>query len=89
MAQIPLGELQLQLATIQAAITTLVEGKRLSSLRVGSGTFQRLYQFQEINLEHLRELRDELLEAIAVIAPAEVTFKTNMHIPLIVSKEIF
>jgi hypothetical protein len=89
MAQIPLEELELQLATVQAAITALLQGKRLTSLRVGSGTFQRLYTYQEIDLEHLILLRDELLEAIDAQTPDDVVFKKHAHIPMLVSKGIW
>ena len=89
MAQIPLQELKDQLTTVQAAITSLLEGKRLTSLRVGSGTFQRLYTYQEIDLEHLVMLRDELRENIAIQEPDTVTFRTKAHIPMVVGKEVF
>lgn len=89
MANIPLEELELQLATVQAAITALLEGKRLTSLRVGSGSFARLYTFQELDLEHLIALRDELLEAIDAEAPSDITFKTNAHIPMVVGKGVY
>ena len=89
MATIPLEELENQLTTVQAAITALLEGKRLTSLRVGSGSFQRLYTYAELDLEHLIALRDELLEAIDAQLPSEVAFKTNSHIPMLVSKGIF
>jgi len=89
MLSIPLEELEVQLSTVQAAITALLQGKRLTSLRVGSGTFQRLYTYQELDLEHLIDLRDGLLEAIADRYPDEVRFRTHAHIPLLVSKGIF
>lgn len=89
MALIPLDELKLQLTTVQAAIEQITQGKRITRLDVGSGTFKRIYEFQEVDLEHLLALRDELREAIAVQEPEAVTFKTNAHIPMVVGKDIF
>ncbi|MDF1598157.1 MAG: hypothetical protein P1T08_18995, partial [Acidimicrobiia bacterium] len=69
------------------AIEALIAGKRLTELRVGSGSFQRLYTFSDITLEALKEHRDELLGIIAELEPILPRFKSNMTIPLLVSKD--
>lgn len=87
--EITLEEAQAQLLTVQAAIEQLVMGKRITQLKVGSGTFQRLYVYQEINLETLTTLRDELLRKINSLEGKLPTFATNMHIPMVVGKGIY
>jgi len=84
-----LEEALAQLLTVNTAIEALIAGKRLTELRVGSGSFQRLYTFQELDIEALKEHRDELLSIIAELQPSVPKFKTNMTIPLLVSKERF
>ena len=88
MAVMTLAEAESQLTTVQAAIQTLIAGKRLNQLRVGSGTFARLYVFSETTLEELKAHRDELLETINILEEAVPRFKKNMTIPLLVSKEL-
>jgi len=87
--KITLEEAERQLLTVNAAIEALIAGKRLNQLRVGSGTFARLYVFSEITLENLKQHRDELLSVIGGLEDVAPEFTKNMHIPLIVSKEIF
>lgn len=82
-------EAVLQLTTINAAIEALIAGKRLTQLRVGSGSFQRLYVFQEITIDNLKAHRDELLGIIATYETSLPVFKTNMTIPLVVGKDIY
>lgn len=89
MTTLTLDEATAQLATVNAAIEALIQGKRLKELRVGSGSFQRLYTFSEITIESLKEHRDELLAEINALSATTPTFKTNMTIPLIVSKDRF
>lgn len=86
---ITLTEAQSQLASINAAIEQLVQGKRVTQLVVGSGSFRRQYTYQEISLEMLKELRDDLLKTIDVLEPATPNFKSNMTIPMLVGKDIF
>lgn len=86
---IPLEEARAQLITINSAIQQMIDGKRVSELRVGSGGFQRLYRFQEITLDSLKTLQQELLITIDSYAPAVAVFRTNAHIPLVVGKDIY
>ena len=88
MALMSKAEAEAQLITVNTAIENLLSGKNLTQLRIGSGDFARLYTYQEINLETLKEYRAELLQIIADNSPADVTFKTNMHIPMIVRKGV-
>lgn len=84
-----LVELQADLATVNAAIQQIIQGKRVTQLLVGSGTFRRQYTYQEISLDMLKGLRDELLAQINILAPTTPVFKTNMTIPMVVGKDIF
>ena len=86
---LPLEEAQLQLITVNAAIQSLISGKRISELRIGSGDFQRLLRYQEITFEELKTLQQELLITIDSYAPAITTFRTNAHIPMVVGKDIY
>ena len=87
--QLTLAEAEIQLTTVQAAIEALISGKRINQLRVGSGTFSRLYVYSEIMLSELKEHRDELLATINELEDTLPTFKTNSHIPLRVHKDIY
>jgi hypothetical protein len=80
-----LAEAQLQLTQINTAIENLLQGKRITQLRVGSGTFQRLYQYQEISYEALEAKRQELLGYIDSLSETTPTFKTG-SVPLYVRK---
>ena len=86
---IPLAQLKEQLSTVQAAIDSLIAGNRLTSLRVGSGSFARLYTYEEIGLEALMALRDDLLGLISALEPIAPKFKTNATIPLVVGKGVW
>ena len=92
MAKPTLSELQTQLSTVQAAISTLLKGEKITQLRVGSGTFQRLYVYQEISLESLRKLQNDLLRQIDDLEAPDLTadfFGKSMTIPLVVRKEYY
>lgn len=84
-----LEEAKNQLATVQAAIQQLLEGKRLTQLKVGSGNFSRLYEYQELTLENLKNARDELLDVIDTFEGNEPRFKLHSTIPLVVGKDIY
>lgn len=80
-------EVRKELNTVNAAIQELISGKKLKELRVGSGDFARLYQFQEVSLENLRMVRDELVQELAVLEGTdELIFRKNCNIPLVVTK---
>lgn len=89
MATLPLEEAQAQLVTVNAAIQKLINGERIKELRVGSGTFQRLYIYSEVTFDELKVLQQELLITIDSYAPAIPVFRTNAHIPMTVGKDIF
>ena len=90
MATMTLAEAQAQLLTVNAAIEQLINGKRVTELKVGSGAFQRAYRYQEITMDSLLALRDELLATIASLSPTALpTFTTNMSFQHIVRKGSF
>jgi hypothetical protein len=90
MSTITLAEAEAQLVTVSAAISTLLTGKRISELEVGSGSFKRRYKYTEITLSSLQALRDELLAIISSLSPATLPkFAQNMTIPLLVRKGSF
>lgn len=89
---LPLEEAQAQLTTVNAAIQQLIDGKRISELRVGSGQFARQYKYQEITMDSLRQLRAELLEVINIYAKQSgqlPVFARNMQIPMVVGKDYY
>ena len=80
-------EVQTELSAVNAAIQSLLEGKRVNEFRVGSGEFIRTYRHTEVNLDSLRDLRNELLNEIASLTPcATPVFRCNATIPLVVHK---
>ena len=84
-----LSEAQAQLASVNAAITLLIQGKLKKELVVGSGNFQRRYTFEtgSLTLENLKAYRNELLQIINVLSPATLpTFRANAVIPNIITK---
>jgi hypothetical protein len=87
MSDITIGEAQLQLSTINAAIQDMISGKRITELRIGSGDFQRLYKYQEINIDTLQALRSELRNIINTLTPnVRPVFRSNATIPLVIHK---
>jgi len=87
MAGISIDEAQRQLTQVNIAIETLIQGKSLVELRVGSGNFQRLFRYGDVNLGDLKTYRRELLDTINSLTP-NITpiFRQNACIPLIVCK---
>jgi len=88
MAQMTLDEAYTQLNTVNAAIEALIAGKRLKQLRIGSGSFSRLYDFTEITLENLKAHRNEILDIIDILEDTPPSFKKNVNIPMIVGKDL-
>jgi len=86
---LPIEEARAQLLTVNVAISDLVAGKRIVELRVGSGNFQRLYRFGDVNLETLKALQSELLQVISTYDNSKPVFRTNATIPLIVGKDLY
>jgi uncharacterized coiled-coil protein SlyX len=60
-------EIQTDLNTLTSAVSNLYLGKRITTLIVGSGAFQRRYTYQEISIENLNaqitRLQEELFAA--------------------------
>jgi hypothetical protein len=83
-----LEEAQANLATVNAAIQTIVEGKRVLRLEVREAGFLRVKENQEVTLDALRAYRNELLLLIGTLqtTPVAPTFRQFATIPLIVNK---
>ena len=80
-------EVQADLDIVNAAIQDLIAGKRLTQLRIGSGEFTRLYQYQDINYEVLKAEQADLIQELAALqAQPQMQFRTMSHIQLDVNK---
>jgi len=81
-------EVQAELDTVNAALQELISGKRLTQLRIGSGEFARLYQYQEITFDTIKAEQQDLLMELATLENAQnaITFRNNAYIPLTVNK---
>lgn len=88
-----LADAQAQLLTVQAAIQSLIAGKRVTDLKIGSGQFIRQYTYQEITLDSLRDRQTELLADInywsGLVSNALPNFAGNKTIPMMVRKDYF
>lgn len=82
-----LTEVQADLAVVNAALQDLIAGKRLTQLRLGSGDFTRLFQYQEITYDVLKAEQAELTQELASIqTQPQMQFRTMTNIPLNVTK---
>lgn len=81
-------EVQAELDTVNAALQELIAGKRLTQLRIGSGEFARLYQYQEITFDTIKTEQQDLLMELATLENAQnsISFRGNSFIPLTVNK---
>ena len=89
MSGMTLQEAKDQLITVNQAIADILAGKAVNQLRVGSGEFQRLYNFEKLDLGTLREYRNELLAIINSLENTLPVFKKNATIPLVVGKDLY
>lgn len=90
MASMTLAEAQAQLTQVNIAIETLLQGKRIGELKIGTNEFSRTYKYGEVTLEGLRALRSELMAMVNTLMPTiTTTFRQNACIPLIVTKEAY
>ena len=75
------------LAKVNAAIDVMMQGKLVQRLEIGSQEFRRVYDYNKVTLNDLKELRKELLELIDSLEPiSQVTYRTGASVPLIVSR---
>lgn len=75
------------LSKVNAAIDTMMQGKLVQRLEIGSQEFRRVYDYNKVTLNELKELRKELLEIIdSLEETSQVTYRTGASIPLIVSR---
>lgn len=78
-------EIQSELDTVNAALQELISGKRLTQLRIGSGEFSRLYEYQEITYEVLKQEQSNLTAELSTLESTELKFRTS-YVPLTVNK---
>lgn len=78
-------EIQSELDTVNAALQELISGKRLTQLRIGSGEFSRLYEYQEITYEVLKQEQANLTAELSTLESTELKFRTS-YVPLTVNK---
>lgn len=75
------------LAKVNAALDSLMQGKLIQKLEVGSHEFKRMYDYNKVTLTELKQLRNELLDLIdALEEVSQVTYRTGASVPLIVSR---
>ena len=79
-------EIEADLATVKAALETLISGERLTRLQLGSGEFARMYDFQELTYENLMDIKADLNAELQSIAPSAITYRAGSTLPLIVRK---
>lgn len=72
-----LEELQADLLIVNNAISELIQGKRVSRFRIGSGTSIREYQFGEVTVERLQLERTRILAEISNLSADEPVFRTS------------
>jgi len=75
------------LTKVNAAIDLLMQGKLVQRLEIGSQEFRRVYDYNKVTLNELKELRKELLELIDSLEEvSQVIYRTGASVPLIVSR---
>lgn len=81
-------EVQAELDTVNAALQELIAGRRLTQLRIGSGEFARLYQYQELTFDTLKAEQQDLTMELATLesAGSSIAFRSNSFVPLTVNK---
>ena len=81
------AEVLADITTVNSAIQEIIQGTRLTQLRVGSGDYVRLYTMQECTVEILQDLLAQLNQELALIqGVAPITFRQMSNIPLTVVK---
>ena len=81
-------ELIQDITDISNAMSAIVQGKRVTRLKLGNGAFQREYQYQEITYDSLLAERSALraeLDTLQGIKPSASSFRSS-SVPLVVSK---
>lgn len=81
-------EVQAELDTVNAALQELIAGRRLTQLRIGSGEFARLYQYQELTFDALKSEQQDLMMELRSLESesTSIKFRSNANIPLTVVK---
>jgi hypothetical protein len=83
-----LAELQAELTTVVSAISSIISGKRLTHLEIGTGFSKRVYKYQEITLDFLQAERlrlENLIGTQAPVDPLTMVFPVNSF-PLNIKK---
>jgi hypothetical protein len=80
-------QVQADLTTVNSALQDLIAGKRLTQLRLGSGDFQRHYNYQEITYDVLKAEQADLTQELAALqSTPQMQFRTMSNLPLNVTK---
>ena len=79
-------ELQADLVIVNNATSELIQGKRVSRFRIGSGTSIREYQFGEVTIERLQLGRTRILSEISNLTASEPTFRTSSVMQAVYNK---
>lgn len=81
-------EIQADLDIINAALQELVSGNRLTRLQLGSGEFSRVYEFQDLTYDNLKQEKTELQAELDTLTATNNTmsFRKTGSLPLVVTK---
>ena len=75
------------LAKVNAAIDQMLQGKMIQRVEIGSHEFRRVYDYQKLSLNDLREIRRELLEYIDTFeGETSVSYRQGASVPLVVNR---
>jgi hypothetical protein len=79
-------ELNADLVIVNNAISELIQNKRVSRFRIGSGTSIREYQFSEITMDMLNTERSRIFAELNALSATDQTFRTSSRMQTTYSK---
>ena len=80
-------QIQADITTVSAALSSLYSGQRLTTLIVGTGDSQRRYTYQEITVESLKEALNDLNQELLSLTPdVGMSFRSFGSLPLVIGK---
>lgn len=86
-----LAELQQELTTVEAAISLLITGKRVTHLEIGTGLSKRIYKYAEITLDALQSEKARIISEMSSLEGTTVLpkFQEFTTIPLTMNKRAY